>query len=132
MKQLAAVLFLLFCSTSLIYGQKTRFGQTPDKPNPADYAIKVHIAASHLKTECSNGNCNNILYADTVLNGKKIELSGIAIIVKKTLMLIVPGDYTVRLVKDNHNSDGTLFNQEYDLLLPDSTVWHCNTTGVSE
>jgi hypothetical protein len=66
------------------------------------------------------------------LNGKKIKLSGVAVIVKKTLMLIAPGDYPAKLLKDIHNSDSSLFNQEYDLLLPDDTVWHCYTTGISE
>ncbi|MGO9775385.1 MAG: hypothetical protein ACLPM3_02230 [Terracidiphilus sp.] len=132
MKKFVAVLFILLCSTSLVYGQKTRFGQVTEKPNPADYSIKVHITASHLKTECINGTCNNILYADTILNGKKIEIMGIAVVIKKALMLIRPSDYQVKLTKDNHNSDSTLFGQEYDLLLPDNTVWHCYTTGISE
>jgi hypothetical protein len=47
-------------------------------------------------------------------------------------MLIAPGDYPVKLLKDVHNSDSTLFNQQYDLLLRDNLVWHCFTTGVSE
>jgi hypothetical protein len=132
MRRPVAVLLLLLCSISPIYGQKTRFGQTAEKPNPADYTIKVHVSASHLKTECSSGICSNILYADTVLNGKKIELSGVAVIVKKTLMLIIPGDYPARLIRDEHNSDSTLFNQEYELLLPDNIVWQSFTTGISE
>jgi hypothetical protein len=66
------------------------------------------------------------------LNGKKIELSGVAVIVKKTLMLIIPGDYPARLIRDEHNSDSTLFNQEFELLLPDNIVWQSFTTGISE
>jgi hypothetical protein len=123
MRKFFAVLLLLLCAT---------FASATDKPNPADYTIKVHISASHLKTECADGFCKNILYADTILNGKKIKLSGVAVIVKKTLMLIAPGDYPAKLLKDIHNSDSSLFNQEYDLLLPDDTVWHCYTTGISE
>jgi hypothetical protein len=123
MKKFVAVLFLMLCST---------LTWSADKPNPADYTVKVHISASHLKTVCGDGLCSNLLYADAVLNGKKIELSGNDPIVKKTLMLIAPGDYPVKLTKDNHNSDGTLFSQEYDLLLPDGTVWHCYTSGISE
>jgi hypothetical protein len=131
MKKMAVVLFLGLCSTA-IYGQKTRFGQIKDDPNPADYTAKVHISASHLETNCANGLCNNVLYADAVLSGKKMQLSGIAVTVSKTLMLIAPGDYPVKLLKDVHNSDSTLFNQQYDLLLRDNLVWHCFTTGVSE
>ena len=132
MKGFVAFLFLLLCCTPLIYGQKTLFGKTTDKSNPADCAAKVHVSASRLKTECANGLCSNILYANTILNGKKIELSGVAITVRKTLMLIAPGDYTAKLGNDVHNSDGTLFNQEYFLLLPGNIIWHCYTTQISE
>jgi hypothetical protein len=123
MKKFVAVLFLMLCST---------LAWSADKPNPADFTIKVHITASHLKSECADVNCKNILYADSILNGKKIELSGVAIIVKKTLMLIIPGDYPARLIRDEHNSDSTLFNREYELLLPDNIVWQSFTTGISE
>jgi hypothetical protein len=123
MKIFVAVLFVALC---------TAFARGGETPNPADYTIKVHISGSHLETSCVNGLCSNLLYADSILNGKKIQLSGNAVIVKKTLMLIDPGDYMVKLLKDEHNSNGSLFNQEYDLLLPDNIVWHCFTTGVSE
>jgi hypothetical protein len=123
MRKFVAVLFLLLCST---------LAWSADKPNPADYTIKVHISESHIRQVCAGGFCNYILYADTVLNGKKIELEGADVIVKKKVMLIIPGDYQVKLTKDNQNSDGTLFSQEYDLLLPDGTVWHCSTSGISE
>ena len=136
MRQLVVALCLLLFSTSLIYGQKTRFGQTPEKPNPADYVIKVHISATHIRHYCTdwgvNVNCGEGLYADAIVNGKKIELSGANVIDKKVIMLIIPGDYQVKLTKDNHNSDNTLISQEYDLLLPDGTIWHCVTSGISE
>jgi hypothetical protein len=124
MKKLVIAFGLLLCAAS---------SHAKDKPNPADYNIKIHISASHQKTECVNGLCNpNTLSVDAILNGKKIELSGNAVIVEHTVMLISPGDYSVKIIRDAHNSDSTLFNQEYDLLLPDNTVWHCTTTGVSE
>lgn len=123
MRKFVAVLFLLLCAT---------FVRAAEKPNPADYTIKLHISASRIKTECGDGLCRDILYADTILNGKKLELSGIAVILQKTAVLIVPGDYPAKLLKDIHNSDSTLFNQEYDLLFSDNIVWHCYTTGVTE
>jgi len=123
MKTFVATLFLVLYST---------FAQATEPPNPADYTLKVHVSASRLRTECANGICSNVLYTDTTLNGKKIELSGVGVIVKKTLMLIAPGDYPAKLLKDVHNTNGTLFNQQYDLLLPDNIVWHCYTTGISE
>lgn len=141
MRKLVAALFILFCSTSLIYGQKTRYGQAAETPKATkasgttESLIKVHISATRIRSYCAS--CNADLYADAVLNGKKIELSGVAITVKKhsafiNLGLIIPGDYEARLTKDIHNSDGALMHQEYDLLLPDGTVWHCATTGISE
>jgi hypothetical protein len=123
MKMFIAVLFALLW---------TAFARAAETPNPADYTIKVHISASHLDTRCVSGVCSNLLYADTLLNGKKLQLSGNAVIVKKTLMLIAPGDYMAKLIKDVDNSNSSLFNQEYDLLLPGNIVWQCFTTGVSE
>jgi len=123
MKMFVAVLFVALCAA---------FVHAAETPNSADYTIKVHISASHLETRCVSGLCSNLLYADSILNGKKLQLSGNAVIVKKTLMLIAPGDYMVKLLKDEHNSNGSLFNQDYDLLLPDNIVWQCFTTGVSE
>jgi hypothetical protein len=123
MKKFFAVLFLLLCSASL---------QAKDKPDPADYTIKVHISGSYRRTECGNGVCSSTLYVNAVLGGKKIELSATTIFIPKKPMLISPGDYSVRLKKEDHNSDSSLFNQEYDLLLPDGIVWSCWTTGISE
>lgn len=136
MRKFVLALCLLLCSTSSIYGQKTRYGQdteipkAPKKSNPADSAIKVHVSATHIRSLCAN--CNPELFADVILNGKKFELEGIFPNVKHELMLLVPGDYPVRLKKDIHNADSTAIHQEYDLLLPDGTVWHCVTSGISE
>jgi hypothetical protein len=132
MRKFVAVLFLLLCTTSLIYGQKTRFGQVTEKPNPADFSIKIHISDSHIRQVCVNDLCDNLLYAHAILNGKKIELMGTDVIIKKYRMLLTPGDYLVKLLEDIHNSDSTLFNQKYDLLLPDGSIWHCYTSGISE
>jgi len=136
MRKFDLALCMLLCTTPLINAQKTRYGQTPDKPNPADYPVKVHISATHRRQFCT-GNYNTItcgegLYADAIVNGKKIELGGTNVIFKKSVMLIVPGDYQIKLSMDNNSADGTLFNQEYELLMPDGTVWKCFTSGISE
>jgi len=123
MNKFLAISVILLCVANV---------RAADKPNPTDFTIKAHISGTRLTTECGSGVCRSILYADSVLNGKKIELSGISVIVSKTVMLIVPGDYQLKLIKDIHNSDSTLFNQEYDLLLPDNIVWRCYTTRISE
>jgi hypothetical protein len=136
MKKFVAFLFLVLCSAPLIYGQVTRFGQAKVKPNPADYTIKVHISATHIRHYCSGFrdqvNCDDGLYADAILNGKKFELSGSSEIAINRRVLIVPGDYPARLTKDVHNADSTAVHQEYDLLLSDGTIWKCETSGISE
>jgi hypothetical protein len=132
MRQFVVALCLVLCSTSLIYGQNTQLGQSTDKADSTGQTIMAHISASHLQTECFNGVCSWKLYADTILNGKKIELSGVAIITQNNYSLIRPGDYQMRLTKDIHNPDGTLFSQGYDLLVANGTVWHCFTSGISE
>jgi len=130
MKKFFAVLFLLFCSTALIYGQKTRFGQTPEKPNPAVSIIKVHISATHIRNFCDK--CIDVLFADAIIDGKKIELTGFPKRISSLSVLIIPGDYQARLTKDIHNADSTAIRQDYDVLLPDGTVWKCFTSGISE
>jgi hypothetical protein len=136
MRKYAAILLLLFCFSPFVSGQKTRYGQTQAKPNPSDYPINVHFSATHIRNICfqpgDRVSCDIELYADAVLNGKKLELSGVMVTFQKARVLVVPGDYPAKLLIDIHNSDSTLFIQEYDLLLPDNIVWKCSTTGVSE
>jgi hypothetical protein len=132
MRAFVATLLLLACFAPMNYGQKTRFGQKTEAPNPAEYTLKVHVSASRLKVECANGICSNVLYADVILSGKKLTLYGNAVEVTKTLVLIAPGDYPMKLIKDVHNSDGSLLNQEYDMLLTDNIVWQSFTVGISE
>ena len=132
MNKFVAVLFFLLCSTSLLYAQKMQNEQNTVKTDTANQTITAHISASHLQTECFNNVCSWKLYADVILNGKKIELEGSAIITTNNYSLIKPGDYQIRLTKDIHNTDRTLFSQAYDLLMPDGAVWHCFTAGISE
>lgn len=130
MRRLVVLLCVLVCSASLMYGQKRRLGQAA--PNPADYSIKIHISASHLREECTSNGCFNRLHVDAVLQGKKIELSGNEIDIKKKLVLVAPGDYYVRLIGSDNSSSRTFFSQTYDLLLPDGIVWRCATIGIAE
>ncbi len=136
MKSLVAVMFFLLCSTSFLDGQKTRLGQKQERPNPADFNVKIHISASHIRPYCTEiGSqivCNEALFADVPMNGKKLEFKGPAQVLQHSSVLIIPGDYPARITKDVHNSDSTLLSQEYDVLLPDNRVWHCVTAGISE
>ncbi|MFY9855225.1 MAG: hypothetical protein WAK26_15240 [Terracidiphilus sp.] len=117
------MMLLLLCST---------LAQAKDKPTPADYNIKVHISATHMLPTCDGPGCGFLLYASAVLNGKKVELAGVNVIIEKTYSLIRPGDYSLKLTKDIHNQDSSVFLQSYDLLLSDGLVWHCYTSGISE
>jgi hypothetical protein len=98
--------------------------------------LKVHISGARIRPDCSQPGslvtCSDRLYAEALLNGKKLELKGSAEIIKHNSTIIVPGDYQARLTKDIHNADSSVIAQEYDVLLPDNTVWHCVTTGISE
>ena len=134
MRKLAVVLFFSLCALSSIYGQKYRLGQRPTNQNPADYPIKVHISATHFRA-CAfvgiNGACDGGFYADSTLDGKKLELSGA--IGKDEFKLIVPGNYSARLAKQKPRDGGrAVLFQEYFLLLPDKTAWPCEITGLSE
>jgi hypothetical protein len=132
-------ILLLVCAlgfTCSIYGQKTRFGQVPEKPNPADYFINVHVGATHIRYYCpidkvGYSECHR-LFADVIVNRKKMELSGATTIGKHEFVLLAPGDYKARLTKNVNDVDGAVINQEYDVLLSDGTTWHCVTTGISE
>ena len=137
MKKFFAVLFLLLCSSSLIHGQKTRLSQKPpEKPNPADYTLKVHISASHMQNHCIEPGvgltCNYALYANAILNGKKFELMGTTTLDKRNSVLLIPGDYPARLAKDVQTNSSAELYQEYDVLLPNGAIWHCVTTAISE
>ncbi len=129
MKKFFAVLCLLFSAATL---------QAKNTPDQAEYTIKVHISASTIPNLYSVGI--PVMIAEAILNGKKIELSGNAVLLDdrnqiksgNNAMLIVPGDYQARLIKEVHNSDSTLIHQEYDILLTDGIVWHCITNGIYE
>jgi hypothetical protein len=136
MRIFVAALLLFACSASSSLGQKTRFGQKVEPPNPADFTLKVHISASHIRQGCASYGtqvvCIDRLGADAIVNGKKLELIGAFISVQKHNAMIVPGDYSAHLTQDIHNADSSAIYQEYDLLLPDNTVWHSSVSGFSE
>jgi hypothetical protein len=81
MKKFVAVFCLLLCAVTLIRGQKTRFGQSLPKAKPGvDYPIQLHVSGAHIRSNCSSfGNvvkCEDMMYVDAILYGKKIELMG--------------------------------------------------------
>ncbi len=140
MKKSIVVLCMLFSTACFIQGQKYRIGQPAPKPtDPAAFTIRVHISASHLRLNCSGSDtkppdlaCGYGLYADAVLDGKKVELWGQSKIEKYQRALLAPGDYTAQLTKDDHSANQSVVSQSYKLLLPDSTIWVCQLSGISE
>jgi hypothetical protein len=137
MSKLLTVLLLTLCLAPFLSGQETRFGKAlPKRPNPADFPIKVHVSASHVRHSCEGGftkvSCNYGLYVDAVLNGKKLELLGTTDTEKYHFFLLIPGDYQARITLDLPLTDDAVISREYDVLLPDDTLWHCVLSGISE
>ena len=134
MRKFVAVLFLLLCTTSLIYGQKTRYGQAPRAKQGVDYPLKVHVSGSWLGPNFLATERNeDVAYADAVLNGKKIELLGAWTWISGSYQTPLSlGDFQVRLLKDSPKMSVSPIGQEYELLLPEGIAWRCTVTGVSE
>ena len=144
MRKFVVALCLLLCSTSLIYGQKTRYGQAPRAKQGVDYPLKVHISGIHIRTYYASPSWigpnflaternEDVAYADAVLNGKKIELLGAWTWISGSYQTpLSPGDFQARLLKDSPKTSVTPIGQEYELLLPEGIVWRCAVTGVSE
>jgi hypothetical protein len=134
MRKSATILLLLFCFSPFVSGQKTRWGQDPNKAkSDADYPIKMHISGLHLHETCfGEGGCEDLIYADAIMDGKKIELTGKRVLSFHYEIRLFPGDYQARLLKDAHYMDGTPIYRRYELVLPDQTVWRCTVTGISE
>jgi hypothetical protein len=116
-----------------MHGQKTRLGQGLPHAKPGDdYPIKVHISGLHYRGEyIGSGQTADVIYADAVMNGKKVELQGDREVPFQYYKLPL-GDYQARLLKDPHKMGDTPIFQIYEVVLPDRTVWRCTVTGISE
>lgn len=129
MKKIAALLFLTICFSPLLFGQKTRFSQEPHTPKPPKppvvYPLRIHISAIHARTLCSDVGCQGEIYADSVLDGKKIELGG-------RYLEFSTGDYHARLRGKEPVPNPTKLDVKYELLMPDGSVWRCSVSGFSE
>jgi hypothetical protein len=125
MKKFATILFLLLYAASI---------QAKSKPDPADFNLKVHISATQLIPT------SNFLYlfADAVLNGKKVKLAGnmpsphSIHAIRYPFSILGPGDYQIQLKQDESEMDGSVIRQGYELLLPNGDTWKCSISGISE
>ena len=120
MKKFVAVFCLLLCSATL---------QAKDKPNPADFPIKIHISATEIIPSLQFP-----FTVDAVLNGKKVKLGGNLLSGHSGngWSIINPGDYQIRLIKDESEKDGSIIRQKYELLLPNGETWDCYIFAISE
>lgn len=134
-KSLVVVCFLIG-ALPLAHSQKIRFGQVQKKPDPAKFTVHVHISSTHQLAGCSgSGNsveCGPGLFAETVIDGKKVELWGNATFGKYKYAVLAPGDYLAQVTGDVHNADSTVIAETYLLLLSDGTTWPCGLSGMSE
>jgi hypothetical protein len=131
MKKIVAVFCLLLCAANL---------QAKEKPNPADFNIKIHISSTQLAPNpyVLSDSSFPILIVDTELNGKKVKLAGNILLphhgvhfIKSPFLILSPGDYQIRLKKDESEKDGSIIQQEYELL-PNGDTWDCSVVGISE
>ncbi len=141
MRSHIAAVLLIVCSVALVSAQKTRFGQGPPKAKEGvDYPIKIHVSGIHLRKDCTLSEksatgyptCDDVIYADAQLAGQKIELRGFQIWYPGHAILLVAADYQARLLKAPHPEGPNPIGTEYELLMPDRTVWRSTVTGISE
>jgi hypothetical protein len=131
--KISFVLPILFlCSMTSAQG-KYRPGQYPINQNPNDYTINFHVSATHFR-QCAtvglNAPCGEGVYVDAILNGKKVDLFGVAD--KRQSVLLAPGDYRAMLSKKPRLGGSAVLFQNYYMLLPDKSAWRCEITGFSE
>jgi len=125
--------FALQCIFDL-WSENTLWSATNPSTNPDDYTIKVHISGIHFRSWCTgDGSCEQEVFADTVINGQKIELNGVLRSFHHDHQIrMLPGDYLAHLLKNTHRTSDTPLFQRYDILMPDKTVWQTSVTGISE
>jgi hypothetical protein len=141
MRSRFAAVLLIVCSVASVSAQKTRFGQGPPKARDGvDYPITIHVSGIHLRKDCTlsetsgtgNTTCDDMIYADAQFAGKKIELRGFQIWYPGHAILLVAADYQARLVKAPQPVGPNPIGTEYELLMPDRTIWRSTVTGFSE
>jgi hypothetical protein len=116
-----------------MHGQKTRLGKELPHAKPGDdYPIKVHISGIRYRQEyIGSGQTADVVYADAVMNGKKVELRGDRKVPFQYYKLPL-GDYQARLLKDPHKIGDTPIFQTFEVVLPDRAVCSFAVTGISE
>jgi len=139
MRPRVIALLMIVCSVALVSAQKTRFGQPPAKAKAGvAYPLQVHVSGIRLRHDCTASktetpiSCAVVIYADATLDGQKLELMGYQIWLPERPIALVPADYKARLFKAPHAQGQNPIGDEYELVMPDETVWRCTVTGISE
>lgn len=107
------------------------------KPNPAEYAVVVHVQSSGLVSLCNTvmGRpfCEMRQHLNVVIDGKKYEMNS------KDFgdIGLVVGDYKAKLLPDNLTDKDNpprsyVYNQQYEFLFPDGKTCKFQVVGGSE
>jgi hypothetical protein len=90
-----------------------------DKPNPADFTVKVHVISSVAQTSGGDTRTYFSQVLETTIDGQAVELTG------SSQGVLALGDYPARVSKKifvPHNPNTYDIYRGYDLLLPDGTT----------
>jgi hypothetical protein len=138
MKKPLALLMMIMSVAPFAYAQKVRFGPGPPEVRAGvDYSIRVHVTAIHIRSHCSElkepASCRDVVYAESIIDGKKLELMGD----RKWLPTfyefpVMQGDYKARMAKDAPVASFAPLDREYELVMPDEKIWRCSVSGTSE
>jgi hypothetical protein len=130
----------LYVASPASHAQKVRYGQplAHAKAGVA-YPIHAHISTVRYRNEYTGGKglglypgdreTEPVAYMDATLDGHNVELQSY---LPSKNFSIPPGEYQARLVKpDKAGKSGSSLFGEYEILMPDHTVWRCTVSGVS-
>lgn len=112
MKRLGLV-FVLLTTTALL--------ASTDKPNPADFPVKVNVVSSGSNEICPGSSvCSTFQVLETVIDGQPAELQA------WSGGLLALGDYPARISaaihsRSKHPNSYDIY-RGYDLLMPDRTT----------
>lgn len=99
--------------------------------SPADYPVKVHVAASELTHACMDdpkgSDCGFHQLLTVTIDGKKYKLESSA----WETELLPTGDYQARITKDAKANSGA-YNRVYELLFSDGKTAKYQVVGEFE
>jgi hypothetical protein len=107
-----------------------------EKPtsNPADYAVVVHVQASHIASNCSDVTGGSSVcfwehHLNVTIDAKKYELTSIRAL--KAVFALHVGDYKAKVLKEDTSKDYE-YQRSYELLYPDGQTEDFQVMGESE